>query len=270
VLQIIMPLAGAGQRFKDAGVDKAKPFIDVEGTPMCQMVWGNVEPWKRRDTLKAQYELTVITRSELESQMIDTLAPNNLIAVRKTTEGAACTVLLASDIIDNYDPVMIVNGDQYIEGFAIDQFLDYAKDYHGAILTFDVSMKDPPKWSYVRRGMAPSQVIAVAEKKAISAEATCGIYWFRHGRDLLRAIHAMMTKNLRVNGEFYLCPVFNEMISEGLKISAWNVTRHAGRMWGLGTPEDLETFLARSNPAERASENMEKVQFVPHDCVSGS
>ncbi len=257
MLQIIMPLAGAGSRFKDAGVDTPKPFIEVEGTPMCQLVWENVVP---KETIN--YRLTVLGRSQFANQFCDLLAPKHFIPVDRVTEGAACTMLLASDLIDNYDPLMIVNGDQYIEGLDIDLFLNYAKDYHGAIMTFDVSMKDPPKWSYVRRGMTPSQVVTVAEKKAISAEATCGIYWFRHGRDFLRAANAMITKNLRTNNEFYICPVYNEMISERLKVSAWNVNRHAGRMWGLGTPEDLEAFLARSNPTEWTDEDVEAVRSI--------
>lgn len=245
MLQIIMPLAGAGSRFKDAGVEQPKPFIDVEGTPMCQLVWENIAP---KETI--HYRLTILGRYQFSNKFTDLLAPKHFIPVDRMTEGAACTMLLASDIIDNYDPLMIVNGDQYIEGLDIDIFLDFAKDYHGAIMTFHVAPDDPPKWSYVERKTWRT-VQKVAEKQAISREATCGIYWFRHGRDFLRAANAMITKNIRTNNEFYICPVYNEMIEEGLKIGAWNVEDHAGKMWGLGTPEDLETFLARSDPAQR-------------------
>ncbi len=211
MLQIIMPLAGAGSRFKDAGVDTPKPFIDVEGQPMCQRVWENIVP---KETIN--YRLTVLGRSQFANDFCECLAPKHFIPVDRMTEGAACTMLLASDIIDNYDPLMIVNGDQYIEGLDIDIFLDFAKDYHGALMTFNVAPDDPPQCFYVQRQIQkqPAAMVAmhiqrVAEKSAISREATCGIYWFRHGRDFLRAANAMITKNIRTNNEFYICPVYN-------------------------------------------------------------
>ena len=261
-----MPLAGAGSRFKSAGVETPKPLIEVEGLPMCRLVWENVVPQKM------DFRLTVLANWKIADPLCDALAPsvNRSVPVNRVTQGAACTVLLASDTIDNYDPLMIVNGDQYIEGLDIDIFLNFAKDYHGAIMTFNVAPDDPPKWSYVERhcqGAFASQMHSmniqrVAEKKAISREATCGIYWFRHGRDFLRAANAMITKDLRTNGEFYICPVYNEMIAEGLTIGAWNVNNYAGRMWGLGTPEDLEKLLARSDPAEWTDKNVEAVRSI--------
>ena len=49
----------------------------------------------------------------------------------------------------------------------------------------------------------------------------------------------MIEKDIRVNNEFYVCPVFNEAIADGKKIR----TSIAKEMWGLGTPEDLEYFI---------------------------
>ena len=136
-------------------------------------------------------------------------------------------------------------------------------------MTFEVAPDDPPKWSYVQRypdwlkdkmsekdhPYIPSGretwVGQVAEKDPISSEATCGLYWFRHGRDFLRAAHSMITKDIRTNGEFYLCPVYNEMIADGLTVGAWKVEDHGATMHGLGTPEDLEKFLAHRHIAGR-------------------
>ena len=261
MLNIIMPLAGAGKRFKDAGYDEPKPLIEIDGIPMWETVWWNVLPGRHENHLivLGQYEFTE------QAQMLNATQ----ISVSALTPGAACTVLCAEHLIDNYDPLLIVNGDQYIEGLDIDAFLDFAKDYHGCIMTFGVGPDEPPKWSYVRRGWpdAPTlevvssrmPVAEVAEKDPISREATCGLYWFRHGRDFLRAAHAMITKNIRTNGEFYIAPVYNEMISKGLSVGAWKVEDHGARMHGLGVPEDLERFkavLARRRLAERSAPNV--------------
>ena len=49
----------------------------------------------------------------------------------------------------------------------------------------------------------------------------------------------MISDNVRVNNEFYVCPVFNHAIKDGLKIRSYEVEK----MWGLGTPEDLDYYL---------------------------
>ena len=242
-LNIVMPIAGAGQRFKDAGFTDPKPLIKIDGVPMWALVRDNIRPNKH------SYSITLLVREDFYHTDLRGYRP---IRINGLTEGAACTVLLTERYIDNYDPLLIVNGDQYIEGLDIDTFLDYAKDYHGCIMTFDVAPDDPPKWSYVKYGSDLISIAQVAEKKKISGEATCGIYYFRHGRDFLRAAHAMITKDIRTNGEFYLCPVYNEMLEYGLTIAAWNVNDNGAKMHGLGTPEDLEKFLAHRHLTERA------------------
>ena len=81
----------------------------------------------------------------------------------------------------------------------------------------------------------------VAEKKPISKIATAGIYYWRKGEDYVKFAKQMIAKDIRTNGEFYVCPVFNEAIADGLKFRTKNVEQ----MWGIGTPEDLEVFLKR-------------------------
>jgi dTDP-glucose pyrophosphorylase len=84
-------------------------------------------------------------------------------------------------------------------------------------------------------------VVEVAEKRPISDLATVGIYYFRRSAEFVRAARQMIEKNIRVNGEFYVCPVFNEMIEAGLKILVHEID--SSQMHGLGTPEDLSRFL---------------------------
>ena len=81
----------------------------------------------------------------------------------------------------------------------------------------------------------------VAEKNPISDNATVGYYYWKHGSDFVKYAEQMIERDIRVNNEFYVCPVFNQAIEAGLKISSFN----ADGMWGLGTPEDLNIYLSK-------------------------
>ena len=76
----------------------------------------------------------------------------------------------------------------------------------------------------------------------ISDKATCGIYYWKKGSDYVRYADSMIEDNIRTNNEFYVCPVFNQAICDQKKIK----TFHIEKMWGLGTPEDLNNFLRES------------------------
>jgi dTDP-glucose pyrophosphorylase len=109
------------------------------------------------------------------------------------------------------------------------------QEVDAGILTFE-SLH--PKWSYVKVDEM-GYVTEVAEKNPISNIATVGIYYWKKGADFVKYAKSMIAKNIRVNNEFYVCPVFNEAISDGKKIKTFNIER----MWGIGTPEDLNLFL---------------------------
>ena len=95
-----------------------------------------------------------------------------------------------------------------------------------------------PKWSYAKVDDC-GFVTEVAEKNPISDIATVGVYYWKQGKDFVKYAESMILKDIRVNNEFYVCPVFNEAISDGLKIKTFDVPK----MWGIGTPEDLNYFL---------------------------
>ena len=159
-----------------------------------------------------------------------------IVVINEITEGAACTILKAKRFINNNSPLLIANSDQYVE-WNSNEFL-YAmsnNDIDAGILTFENSH---PKWSYARlddKGF----VCEVAEKKPISNIATTGIYYWQKGSDFVKYAEQMIKKDIRVNNEFYVCPVFNEAIADGKKIKI----KGCEKMWGLGTPEDLNYFL---------------------------
>ena len=105
----------------------------------------------------------------------------------------------------------------------------------GGIVTFKSTH---PKWSFAKID-ENNFVTEVAEKRPISTLATVGIYFWKHGKDYVKYAEQMIEKNIRVNNEFYVCPVFNEAIADGKKFKTYNINK----MWGLGTPEDLDIFL---------------------------
>lgn len=240
MLNIVLPIAGRGKRFADAGYAAPKPLIPVHGMPMIEVVVNNVRP-------QQPHRFTFVTLQEHldHTSMLPTLqriAPGcTIIPVREVTEGAACTVLLAREVIDNSDPLMIVNSDQYVD-IDVDDYLGEMerKGAKGLIMTF---WANDPKWSYARLN-SEGYVAEVVEKKVVSNNATVGIYNFRQGSDFVQGVEQMVAGDLRVNGEFYVAPVYNELIKRGEKIAIYDIGKEGDGMYGLGIPADLQAFLS--------------------------
>jgi hypothetical protein len=160
----------------------------------------------------------------------------NMVVTEGMTEGAAASLLLAKDHINNDRPVILANSDQIVEWNSREFIYHmYANNADGGIATFTSSH---PKWSYAKVNDS-GLVEEVAEKKPISDMATVGIYYWRRGSDFVKYAEQMIKKDIRVNNEFYTCPVFNEAIEDGKRIYTFPVYK----MWGVGTPEDLSNYL---------------------------
>jgi NDP-sugar pyrophosphorylase family protein len=244
MLTIVVPMAGRGSRFSSAGYRDPKPLIPVKGVPMIRLVVENLRP-------STAHRFIFICQGEhvVEYGLRDLFhqwAPGSeIVAIDGITEGAACTVLKASEFIDS-GPLMIANSDQYVD-VGIDAYLAAMKDNDGLIMTMTAH---DPKWSFVGMG-EDGLVTRVVEKEVISSEATVGVYNFARGTDFVEAATDMIAADLRVNGEFYVAPVYNQLIARGAKIAVSNVGSEANGMYGLGTPADLELFLSLS-VSERA------------------
>jgi HAD superfamily hydrolase (TIGR01509 family) len=235
-LNIVIPMAGNGSRFKTEGYLLPKPLIDVDGKPMIQRVVDNLN-------LNATYIFIVqeehIRLYDLETKLRNLVTGQfHIVSLSAVTEGAACTVLKAKHLINNDTPLLIANSDQYVE-WSSNQFMYCASGADGAILTF----QDPErsnKWSFVKTD-DNGWVSDVKEKQPISDIATVGIYHWAKGSDFVRNAEQMISANDRVNREFYIAPVYNYGIVEGKKYK----THDCKRMWGLGTPQDLQYFLSK-------------------------
>lgn len=246
MLNIVVPMAGAGSRFAREGYTDPKPLIPVEGIPMIHLVIENLRPkcphrfiFICQAAHVAQYDLT--TKLQAWAGAADNAAPAIVIGIDGLTEGAACTVLKAKDLVNNTDPLMIANSDQWCD-IDINAYLRRVDE--GALDGLIMTMKaNDPKWSFV--GLDSSNlVIRVVEKEVISDEATVGIYNYSRGVDFVRAAEAMIAANERVNSEFYVAPVYNRLIAEGAKVGIFNIGSEAAGMYGLGIPIDLKLFTS--------------------------
>ncbi len=227
-------MAGGGSRFAKQGFDKPKPLIPIknfENMPMVELVIKNI---------KIDAEYIFIVQSEhckkykLDNYLKSICKNSSIIISDGLTEGAACTTLLCEKIIDKKEPILIVNSDQYIE-WNKKQFLSLIKEnIDGCILTFK---SNNPNCSYVKLDNF-EYVEEVAEKKIISDIATVGIYYWKNGCDYVKYAKKMINKNIRINNEFYVCPVYQEAINDNKKIKIFNIDKY----WSLGTPENLKEF----------------------------
>jgi beta-phosphoglucomutase-like phosphatase (HAD superfamily)/dTDP-glucose pyrophosphorylase len=232
-MNVLIPMAGAGSRFASVGYTFPKPLIEVDGKPMIQVVVENLN-------IEANYTF-IVQKEHYEKYslqyLLNLIAPNcNIVQVDGLTEGAACTTLLAKQFIDNDCPLVMANSDQFVEWNSNECLYAFNADgIDGGIVSFKATH---PKWSYAKVG-EDGFVSEVAEKKPISDNATVGIYFWKKGSDYVKYAEQMIAKNIRTNNEFYVCPVFNEAIADGKKIRIKDIEK----MWGIGTPEDLNYFL---------------------------
>lgn len=239
MLNIVIPMAGRGSRFANAGYELPKPLIPISGHPMIRLVLNNLRP------LQAHRFIFLCLKEHIEKYQVDSMLldwepGSRIVVVDDVTEGAACTVLLAKDLINTSESLMIANSDQWVD-IDIDSYLASmeTENLDGLIMTM---CADDPKWSFVRLN-EKKQVTEVVEKQVISNEATVGIYNFKRGDEFVSAAETMIAKGLKVNGEFYVAPVYNELISQGKRIGFYNIGSVGNGMYGLGTPDDLNAFM---------------------------
>ena len=237
-MKVLIPMAGAGSRFEQAGYTFPKPLIDVNGKPMIQVIVENLN-------VDAQH-IFIVQKPHYEKynlkETLSQISPDcEIVQVDELTEGAACTTLLAENLIDD-EPLLMANSDQYVDWDSNEFMYSMVGDEVDAgILTFPSTH---PKWSYAKLD-SNGFVDEVAEKKPISNIATVGIYYWKKGTDYVKYARQMIDKDIRVNNEFYVCPVFNEAITDGKKVKVYDIGE--GSMWGLGTAEDLEVFLKKKH-----------------------
>lgn len=256
-LNLIIPAAGIGSRFRATGINIPKPLIPICEIPMIAWVITNFK-------LDSHDEIWVISRKQdyLPKNLYPFISnlpiPVSFVETSEVTDGAASTIQLALERIPKSEAVLCANSDQYISG-DISQFMNSVRRCHveGQILTMKA---EGNKWSYVKRDMH-GEVESVVEKVQVSDEATVGVYAWKTASIALNAISAMKADNFKVNGEFYLAPSYNYIVSAGGVVSTHNVGVIGTEVHGLGTPEDLDTFLANKRLVQFESNVRKSLQL---------
>jgi len=237
-MNVLILCGGSSPAFKDAGYDFPKPLVEIAGKPLVQLVLENLEPLVRTG---ARLIFLVCYEDNLRyhiSSVVKLLAPNaDVIEVSGETAGAACTALLAVDLIAKPEPLVIINGDQLIEADIAMIVRDFkARNLDGGIVVFkDVH----PRWSFVKCN-AEGQVIETAEKRPISNLATAGIYYYASGVDFVKAAESMILKDAAVNGIFYICPSYNELVLRNRRIGIHEIARTS--YISLATPQGVQNY----------------------------
>lgn len=236
MLNIVIPMAGRGSRFTKSGYKLPKPLINVNGEPMIEKVIKNLTPninHKFYFICQKDHLLNYDLKSIFDSNCVS----YEIIPIENITEGAACTVLLAKSYINNNEKLMIANCDQYID-ININDYLNSWSNFDGFIMTMK---SNNSKWSYINYDKKKN-IIGIIEKKVVSNDATVGIYNFLSGSLFVSNAEEMIKKNDRVNNEFYIAPVYTYLAKKNLNLGIYDIS---GKMFGLGTPEDLNIFLKK-------------------------
>ena len=230
-VNIVIPMAGKGQRFIDAGYTTPKPLLDLGGNLIIKSII---------DTMRLpNCQFIFILRQDhcdkygLDRKLLE-IEPNaKIVKIDQITEGAICTVLLAKEYFNDDTPLIIKDCDQIIN-WNSNHFLEFVKRNHvdGAVVTIHT---DNPGYSFSRLD-SKGEIVEIAEKVVISNYGNTGIYYFAKGKDLIKYAEQMIAKNIRVNNEFYTAPVYNQYIQDGKLILNYPVAE----MFQLGTPEEFE------------------------------
>lgn len=228
---VIVPLAGRGQRFVDAGYNIPKSLILAKGKHFVD--------WSLQSIDIENCNLIFVVRNEhVCSYAIDEVLKEKYgpdIKVVKTygdTKGSVDSCLHARRYIDNDDPLIVYCIDIYFEQYFNPSTVDPELD--GLLLTFK---SNSPNYSYSEVD-ENGRVVKVAEKVAISNNANVGLYYFKKGHDFVECSEDMMKRNLTVNGEYYIAPVYNLMAEKGKNVGIKEVER----MYVMGTPRELDFF----------------------------
>jgi len=237
-MNVLILAAGGSEAYHQAGYTFPKNLVEIDGEPLIQRVFENLEPLR---SLGASFHV-VLPREEAgkfhTDQVVRLLDPDAEIVLSPAkTSGAACTALLASSGINTDEPLLIVNGDQLL----LEDHVAFVKKFQdngwdGGIPVFeDVH----PRYSFVKLDN-DGMVIEAAEKRPISRNATAGRYFFRNGSTFVRCTMRMILKDAQVDGAFYVCPVYNELILEGGRIGIHKVQRSSYH--NLATPVGLAEY----------------------------
>ena len=237
-MNIVIPMAGLGSRFSDAGYTTPKPFIEIEGKPMIL---------EAVNTLGFEGNYIFIIRKDeyIKSKMKEIFPDSQIIEVDYLTDGPASSVMLAKEFINNDEELIVANCDQ-IMWWDAETVIKQIRvmDYDGVVVTYH---ETTPKNSYARINRR-GYVTKMAEKQVISNVSLNGIHYWKKGKYFVESTESMVEKNIRFNNEFYVSLTYNQMIEKGLKVGIYHIPNEFHN--AVGTPDDLNRYFEKISTYE--------------------
>jgi dTDP-glucose pyrophosphorylase len=232
---IVMPMAGLGKRFSDDGFIIPKPYLDIFGKSIFEFSFESVGFIGRNNVF-------IVRKEHLQHRdlhyYISKNIKNSRVIEEENPRGQATSVLQAKSIIDNDTPLIIVNCDAKILLDRGDLLFRIDKYKPDALIISFYDDQTNPIYSYLKMNNE-GKIIETAEKNKISNFAMAGIYYFSKGSTFVKYAENMITENKTINEEYYVSPIFNDMIKDNLNV----VNMLCIKITTLGTPTDYKQIL---------------------------
>jgi len=233
-LNILISCAGKGQRFKDAGYTTCKPLIEINGITMIERLINSLKlpdcnfifiiQKVDNDKDKFKNKLKKYVKNE-----------QNIIILDHYTDGCAQTCLFAKKLINNDNPLLIINCDQIFDwnpSFFINHIM--SSDSDGIVLT---EKKNNPTYSYIKTD--DNDVgLKLAEKEVISNNALIGVHYWKQGKYMIESTEYLINNNIKTNNEYYLSLTYNYLIRNGMKVTKYEFLNNE-KYYVVGTPDEL-------------------------------
>ena len=240
-MNIVIPAAGRGERFKSSAFGVPKPLIDIFGKPMLYEAIKSLDVDGNYVFIVFDYEEDRFNK-KIRECIYESVKRPIVIKINYITQGPASSVLLAKELINNDQPLLTANCDQIMK-WESRKFLDKISSggdqsqlMDGLVVTY---FADTVKNSYVK--LDGEWAVEFAEKKIISNHSLNGIHFWKQGSCFVDSAESMIKNNVRVNGEFYISESYNELIRDGKRIGIYEIPEE--EHCAIGTPEDLKKYL---------------------------
>jgi dTDP-glucose pyrophosphorylase len=239
---ILMPMAGAGKRFADAGFTLPKPLIPVSGKPMVIQAVDDL-PKAPRTRFIVRKDLPFL--DQIMADITKALPSAEFTNLEKLTEGQAITALMGLDGIAADAPVTIGACDNGLL-YNPDDLFRLMQDKNVDVICWGVrghpaAAQRPQMFGWLDaddKGMVKNVSVKVPLANPKVDPIVTGCFTFKRVGDFRRAVDRMVARGARVNNEFYIDMAINDAIALGLRVALFEVDFYLG--WG--TPNELATF----------------------------